>query len=57
MGTKIVWIRSYVTYNKIYCIYKAESKEAIEAHGSKGGFPVNSISELATVINPNTAKE
>ncbi len=57
MGTKILWLHSYVTENKIYCIYKAESKEAIEAHGSKGGFPVNSISELTTIINPDTAKE
>ncbi len=57
MGPKIEWLHSYVTENKVYCVYKAGSKEAITEHGNKGGFPINSISELTTIINPDTAKE
>lgn len=57
MGPKIEWLHSYVTENKVYCVYKAESMEAINEHGSKGGFPVNSISEITTMISPETAKE
>ena len=56
MGSKIEWIQSYVTGNKVYCVYKAENKELIEEHATKGGFPANSISEVATVISPETAK-
>lgn len=55
MGPKIQWIHSYVTGNKIYCIYKAESEELIREHAKKGGFPANSVSEVATVISPATA--
>lgn len=57
MGPKIEWLHSYVTENKVYCVYKAENKEAIAEHGNKGGFPVNSISEITTMISPETAKE
>lgn len=56
MGPKIEWIQSYVTGDKVYCVYKAEKKELIEEHAKKGGFPANSISEVATVISPETAK-
>lgn len=56
MGPKIEWLQSYVTGDKIYCVYKAESKELIEEHAKKGGFPANSINEVATVISPATAK-
>ena len=56
MGPKIEWIQSYVTGDKIYCVYKAENKELIAEHAKKGGFPANSISEVATVISPATAK-
>ena len=56
MGSdRIQWLHSYVTENKIYCIYKAVSKEAVKEHAEKGGFPANSISELSTIINPETA--
>lgn len=55
MGPRIQWIHSYVTGNKIYCIYKAESAELIKAHAKKGGFPANSIVEVSTVISPATA--
>ena len=55
MGPKIQWVHSYVTGNKIYCIYKAESIELIREHAKKGGFPANSIVEIANVISPATA--
>jgi len=55
MGPKIQWVHSYVTGNKIYCIYKAESMELIKEHAKKGGFPANTIVEIANVISPATA--
>jgi hypothetical protein len=55
MGPRIQWIHSYVTGNKIYCIYKAENAELIREHAKKGGFPANSIIEISTVISPATA--
>ena len=55
MGPKIQWINSYVTGNKIVCIYKAESEELIREHAKKGGFPANSIVEVASEISPATA--
>ena len=55
MGPKIEWQQSYVTGDKVYCVYKAENKELIEEHAQKGGFPANSISEVATIISPATA--
>jgi hypothetical protein len=56
LGPKIVWDHSYVTGDKIYCVYKAESVELIREHAKKAGFPANKISEVATVISPATAK-
>jgi len=56
MGAGIQWIHSYVTGNKIYCIYKAESAELIKEHAKKGGFPANTIVEVGSVISPATAK-
>ncbi len=55
LGPKIEWVHSYVTKNKIFCIYKAENEEIIREHAKKGGFPVNNITEIATVISPATA--
>lgn len=55
MGPQIEWIHSYVTGNKIFCIYKAENEELIREHARKGGFPANAIHEIATVISPATA--
>jgi hypothetical protein len=55
MGPKIQWIQSYVTGNKIYCIYKAENEELIREHAKKGGFPANSIIEVSSIISPATA--
>jgi hypothetical protein len=56
MGPKIQWIQSYVTGNKIYCIYKAENAELIKEHAKKGGFPANSIVEVPSIISPATAQ-
>ena len=55
MGSNIQWVHSYVTGNKLYCIYKAENEELIREHAKKGGFPVNSISEVASLFSPSTA--
>ncbi len=55
MGPRIQWIQSYVTGNKIYCVYKAENEELIKEHAKKGGFPANSITEISSVISPATA--
>ena len=57
MGPKIQWMHSYVTGNKIYCVYKAENEEQIREHAKKAGFPANKISEVATIISPETAKQ
>jgi len=57
MGPDIQWIQSYVTGNKIYCVYKAENEELIREHAKKGGFPANVITEISTVISPATAKD
>ena len=55
--TNIQWLHSYVTKNKVYCVYKAQNKELIKEHAQLGGFPVNNISELSTTISPETAKK
>jgi len=55
MGPRIQWIQSYVTGNKIYCVYKAENEELIREHAKKGGFPANSIVEVSSIISPATA--
>lgn len=55
MGPKIKWLHSYVTGNKIYCVYMAENEQLIREHAKKGGFPANSIIEISTTISPATA--
>lgn len=55
MGSEITWIQSYVTDNKIYCVYIAPNEEMIREHAKQGGFPVNSIQKVAAVIDPATA--
>jgi len=56
MGPTIQWIQSYVTGDKIYCVYKAENEELIREHAQKGGFPANYIMEISSVISPATAE-
>ncbi|MEC4747561.1 DUF4242 domain-containing protein [Methylomicrobium sp. Wu6] len=56
MGPKIQWVQSYVTGDKIYCVYIAPDEASIKEHAEKGGFPANRISEVKTVIDPATAE-
>ena len=56
MGPEIQWVESYITTDKIYCIYNAPNQEMIREHAKKGGFPANVISEVTTIINPATAE-
>jgi Nickel responsive protein SCO4226-like len=56
LGPEIQWIHSYVTADKIYCIYRAPSEALIREHAKQGGFPANKISEVATIIEPTTAE-
>ena len=55
MGPQIQWIQSYVTGDKIFCVYKAESEELIREHAKKGGFPANTIIEVPSGMSPATA--
>ncbi len=52
----VQWVESYVTDNKVYCVYLAENEAAIREHGRLSGFPVTKISEVKTVIDPTTAQ-
>ena len=56
MGTGIEWVHSYVTGDKVYCVYNAENEELIKQHASTGGFPANKISEVKNMISPKTAE-
>ena len=56
LGPQISWVESYVTADKIYCIYIAPSEDMIRAHAQQGGFPANRISEIKTTIDPTTAE-
>jgi hypothetical protein len=55
LGPQIQWVQSYVTDDKIYCIYIAPNKEMVLEHARQGGFPANSVAEVRTVIDPTTA--
>ncbi|WP_284653115.1 DUF4242 domain-containing protein [Flavobacterium terrisoli] len=56
MGPDIQWVESFVTGDKIYCVYIAPNEEMILEHANKGGFPANKISQVFNVINPVTAE-
>jgi hypothetical protein len=56
MGPQIQWVQSYVTTDKIYCIYNAPNEEMVREHAKQGGFPANSISQVSTIIDPTTAE-
>jgi len=56
MGPQIQWVNSYVTDDKIYCVYNAPNEEMIREHANLGGFPANSIKKVAAVIDPITAE-
>ncbi len=57
MGPQIQWVQSYVTGDKIYCVYIAPNEELVREHATQGGFPANRISEIRTIIDPTTAEE
>ena len=56
LGPEIQWIHSYVTGDKIYCIYRAPNEEMVREHARQGGFPANKISEIKSLIEPSTAE-
>ena len=56
MGPTIQWVQSYVTDDKIYCVYIAPDEEAVRVHAQQGGFPANSIARVRSVIDPTTAE-
>ena len=56
LGPKIQWLHSYVTSDKIYCVYIAPNEDTVKQHAQKGGFPANSVARVRTVIDPTTAE-
>lgn len=56
LGPQIQWLESYVTDDKVYCIYLAPNADLIREHAAQGGFPANRISEVKTIIDPSTAE-
>jgi hypothetical protein len=57
LGPEIQWVHSYVTDDKIYCIYIAQSAEIVREHARRGGFPANTVSEVRADMDPTTAEE
>ena len=56
LGSQIQWVHSYVTNDKIYCIYNAPNEEMVREHAKQGGFPANSVSRVFSIIDPTTAE-
>jgi hypothetical protein len=56
MGPAIQWVHSYVTDDKIYCVYIAQNEAQVREHARQGGFPANRVSEVRTIIDPTTAE-
>ena len=56
IGPQIQWLHSYVTADKVYCVYLAPSEKVIQDHAREGGFPANRVSRIAAVIDPATAE-
>jgi Nickel responsive protein SCO4226-like len=56
LGPQIQWVQSYVTDDKIYCVYIAPNKEMVLEHARQGGFPANSVAEVKGIIDPTTAE-
>ncbi len=56
MGPQIQWMQSYVTDDKVYCIYLAPNEEAVREHARQGGFPANKVSRVLSVIDPTTTE-
>lgn len=56
LGPQIPWLHSYVTGDKIYCVYIAPNEDMVKEHAKQGGFPANSMGEVKTIIDPKTAE-
>lgn len=56
LGPQIQWVHSYVTEERIYCVYIAPNAELVREHARQGGFPANRVSEILTVIDPTTSE-
>jgi hypothetical protein len=56
MGPQIQWVESYVTGDKVYCVYIAPDEAAVREHAQRGGFPANRVSEIKQMIDPTTAE-
>lgn len=56
LGPQIQWLHSYVTVDKIYCVYIAPNEAMVREHAKQGGFPANSVAEVKTIIDPTTAE-
>jgi hypothetical protein len=57
MGSQIQWVHSYVTENKIYCVYIAENEELVHEHARLGGFPANQVAQVKAIIDPTTSED
>jgi hypothetical protein len=57
MGPKVQWVQSFVTDDKIYCVYVAPDEETVRQHAQKGGFPANVVARVRSVIDPTTAEQ
>ena len=56
LGPEVQWVHSYVTGDKIYCVYNAANEELVREHARRGGFPADSVSKVVTTIDPTTAE-
>ncbi|MBV5312130.1 MAG: DUF4242 domain-containing protein [Prolixibacteraceae bacterium] len=56
MGSEIQWVQSYVTTDKIYCVYIAPNEEMVREHAKLGGFPANSVNQVSTIIDPTSSE-
>jgi hypothetical protein len=57
MGPSIQWVQSYVTGDKVYCVYIAPNEAAVREHAQKGGFPANRVSQITSMIDPTTSEQ
>ena len=56
LGTGVQWVHSYVTGDKMYCVYNATGEDIVREHARRGGFPADSVERVVTVVDPNTAE-
>jgi hypothetical protein len=56
LGPEVQWVQSYVTADKLYCVYNADNEELVREHARQGGFPADSVERVTTVIDPTTAE-